>query len=88
VPWKQSRGYGNRALSLLLLEVEELGLPFVEITTDVENVASQRIIEANGGRVVERFQRPPQYGEGPEELRYRIFFTPPGRASATGTNGV
>ena len=75
VPWKQSRGYATRALSLFLPEVEGAGLPFVEITTDVGNVASQRVIEANGGRLVERFERPPQFGDGPEGLRYRIFFT-------------
>jgi predicted acetyltransferase len=43
----------------------------VEITTDVTNVASQRVIEANGGVIVERFFKPAGYG-GAESLRYRI----------------
>ena len=64
-PWKQDRGYAKRALSLLLLEVREVGLPFVEITTDVENAASQRVIEANGGRLLERFHGPRSTVPGP-----------------------
>jgi predicted acetyltransferase len=46
-------------------------LPYVELTTDTSNAASQRVIEANGGRVVERFNKPAHYG-GAESLRYRI----------------
>jgi predicted acetyltransferase len=47
------------------------GLQYVEITTDPDNVASRRVIEVNGGVLVERFQRPAQYG-GTDALRYRI----------------
>jgi predicted acetyltransferase len=43
----------------------------VLITTDPDNVASQRVIQANGGRLVERFVKLPAYGGG-ESLRYRI----------------
>jgi predicted acetyltransferase len=43
----------------------------VELTTDIDNVASQRVIQANGGRLVERFQKPAYYGGG-DSLRYRI----------------
>ena len=46
---------------------------YVEITTDLDNVASQRVIEANGGRLVERFTKPAQFGSRPG-LRYRIHF--------------
>lgn len=44
---------------------------FVEITTDPENVPSQRVIEANGGVLIERFVKPMQFG-GTPGLRYRI----------------
>jgi predicted acetyltransferase len=53
-----------------------VGLPYVELTTDATNIASQRVIEANGGRVVERFNKPAVYG-GAESLRYRIDLASP-----------
>ena len=71
VPWKQRLGYGTQALRLLLCEAAAEGLAYVEITTDPENIASQRIIEANGGRLFERFTQPPQFG-GTPGLRYRV----------------
>ncbi|HEV8688733.1 MAG TPA: GNAT family N-acetyltransferase [Ideonella sp.] len=71
VPWRQGRGHATRALALLLPEARAVGLPFVEITTDPENIASQRVIEANGGVLFERFTKPPQFGNKPG-LRYRI----------------
>ncbi len=72
VPWNRRKGYATRALALLLPEVRTEGLEWAELTTDVTNVASQRVIEANGGRLVERFQKPAVYG-GAESLRYRIY---------------
>jgi predicted acetyltransferase len=71
VPWKRRRGYATRALALLLPDVCAAGLPYVELTTDVTNVASQRVIEVNGGRVIERFFKPAVHG-GSESLRFRI----------------
>jgi predicted acetyltransferase len=71
VPWKQRRGYATAALRQLLPQAKAEGLPYVEITTDPANVASQRVILANGGVLVERFTKPPQYGNV-EGLRYRI----------------
>ncbi|MEJ0005935.1 MAG: GNAT family N-acetyltransferase [Steroidobacteraceae bacterium] len=71
VPWKQGRGYATEALRMLLVEARHEGLPFVEITTDPENIASQRVITANGGELIERFTKPPQYG-GIPGLRFRI----------------
>jgi len=71
VPWKQRRGYATLALRLLLPAAKAEGMPFVEITTDTDNVASQRVILANGGTLVERFLKPPQFGSKPA-LRYRI----------------
>lgn len=71
VPWKRGRGYATRALALLLPEARGLGLPYVELTTDPDNRASQRVIEANGGVLVERFEKPAAHG-GASGLRYRI----------------
>ncbi len=71
VPWKQGRGYAKLALKLLLIEARDEGLTYVELTTDPNNVASQRVITANGGVLVERFKKPAQYG-GVDGLRFRI----------------
>ena len=72
VPWKQRRGYAKLALRLILPEASAVGLPYVEITTDPDNIASQRVIEANGGILVEQFIKPKQFGCKPG-LRFRIF---------------
>lgn len=71
VPWKRRRGYATRALALLLPDAKAEGLTYVELTTDVSNVASRRVIEANGGRLVEGFRKPDYYGGG-ESFRFRI----------------
>ena len=72
VPWKRGRGYATRALQLLLTQAREEGLAYIELTTDSDNIASRRVIEANGGKLVERFRKPAAYG-GAESLRFRIF---------------
>ena len=71
VPWKRRRGYATRALQLVLPQALAEGLSYVEIITDFDNVASQRVIEANGGKLIERFAKPAGYG-GVDSLRYRI----------------
>lgn len=71
VPWKQRRGYATRALRLLLPLARQEGLPFVEITTDIDNFASQRVILANGGVLAEEFIKPAAFG-GKPGFRYRI----------------
>ena len=73
VPWKRRRGYATRALALLLPEARLEGLDWVELTTDADNVASRRVIEANGGVLVEPFDKPAAYGGAPS-LRFRIYF--------------
>jgi predicted acetyltransferase len=75
VPWKRRRGYATLALRLLLEDVGKEGLDYVELTTDADNVASRRVIEANGGEVVERFFKDVAYG-GAESLRFRILLKP------------
>lgn len=71
VPWKQRRGYATRALGLMLAEARKEGLPHVELTTDPDNQASQKVITNNGGVFVERFRAVAGHG-GKEEFRWRI----------------
>jgi predicted acetyltransferase len=71
VPWMQRRGYATRALALLLPFARGLGLARVEITTDPDNAASRRVIAANGGVCVERFDKGAAYGHR-EGLRFAI----------------
>jgi predicted acetyltransferase len=71
VPWKRKHGYATRALALILEDAAREGLRYVELTTKLENVASQRVIEANRGRLIERFTTPGEYGER-AALRFRI----------------
>jgi predicted acetyltransferase len=71
VPWKRRRGYATAALRELLPSLVAEGLRYVEITTDPDNMPSRRVIEANGGVLVEAFTRPVSLG-GTPALRYRI----------------
>jgi predicted acetyltransferase len=71
VPWKQGRGYATQALREILLDARAEGLRYVEVTTRPENVASRRVIDANGGVLMGDFVTPEAVG-GHTELRYRI----------------
>jgi predicted acetyltransferase len=71
VPWKQGRGYAKQALALLLPDAKNRGLSYVELTTDPDNIASQRAIRACGGKLTGRFRKTAAYG-GAEGLRFRI----------------
>jgi len=76
VPWKQRRGYASKALGLMLIEARKEGLPWVELTTDPDNEASQKVITSNGGVFIERFRTVPGHG-GKEEFRWRIALAVP-----------
>jgi predicted acetyltransferase len=52
-------------------EASRQGLSYVELTVDPENIASQRVIAANNGVLIERFRKTAAYGFA-ESLRYRI----------------
>jgi predicted acetyltransferase len=82
VPWKQRRGYATRALGLVLPHAAALGLPYVEITTNADNRASQRVILANGGVFVERFEKSAE-NLGGEACRFRIDLHSQAKASPT-----
>ena len=71
VSWRQRRGYATRAVAMLLPEARKEGLDYVELTTDVDNLPSQKVITANGGAFIKRFRKDPAYGEV-EALLFRI----------------
>lgn len=67
-------GYATAALAAMIGEARDIGLPRIVITCDASNHASRRIIERNGGRLLETFTAP-IYGPGPR-LRFSIEITP------------
>ena len=72
VPWKQRRGYATLALREVLEDAKARGMRYVDICTVPENTASQKVIEANGGVLVEKFVPPPSVARD-LEFRYRIM---------------
>jgi predicted acetyltransferase len=71
VPWQRRRGHATRALGLMLAEARALGMGFVELSTDPDNEASQRVILANGGVATGPFDKGAVYGHAPG-LGFRI----------------
>ena len=71
VPWQQRRGHATRALAAVLPLARAQQQSFVELTTDEDNLPSQRVITANGGVLVEHFVKDAVYG-GKPSLRFRI----------------
>jgi predicted acetyltransferase len=61
----------TRALAMLLPEARKEGLSYVELTTDLDNLPSQKVITNNGGVFVKRFNKGPVYGDV-EALLFRI----------------
>jgi predicted acetyltransferase len=62
-PSCRGQGYGKRILALALAECRRLGLERVLVTCLDANIASAKIIEANGGRLENVIQAPS--GNGP-----------------------
>ncbi len=48
-PSRRNQGYATRMLALTLMRAREAGLDGVLLTCDVDNIASARVIEKNGG---------------------------------------
>lgn len=71
VPAKRNLGFATQALLETLPLAKAEGLSYVEVTTDPDNIASQRTIEKAGGVLYERFVKPAAFGRTPG-LRYRI----------------
>jgi predicted acetyltransferase len=72
-PSCQRQGYGKRILALALAECRRLGIERVLVTCLDANLASARIIEANGGRLENVISAPS--GHGPLR-RYWIALSP------------
>jgi predicted acetyltransferase len=53
-PTKRRRGYGKKILELALPIAAELGIERALVTCDETNIASRKIIEANGGVLEDR----------------------------------
>ena len=71
VPCKRGKGCATAAVNQVLPHARALGLAYVEITTDPDNLASQRGIIANRGVLIGAFTKPAAYGSTPS-LRFRI----------------
>ena len=72
VPEAAVFGHAKAALAQLLPEAKSIGLPFVELTTDPENIASQRVIRPGQRRSSgQHFTKPPQFG-GKPGLRFAL----------------
>ena len=69
--WMRRRGLATAGLKLMLPLMKAEGLTYVELTTDPDNLPSQKVITANGGYLLERFNKSEAYGGG-ESLRWRI----------------
>lgn len=48
-PSRRDQGYATRMLALVLVRAREAGLDQVLLTCDVDNIASARVIQKNGG---------------------------------------
>lgn len=75
LPCFRGKGYASAALAAMLKEAGALGLPHLTITCDATNEASRRVIEKNGGRLVEVFAAP-LYG-AQERLRFAVDLAVP-----------
>ncbi len=71
VPWKRGLGYATEALRAMLPDAAAEGLRYVEICAEAGNVPSRRVIERNGGVLVEEFVTVPALGSK-REVRYRV----------------
>ncbi len=71
VPWRRREGLATAALAALLPQAGAVGLTAVDLTVDPSNIASVRVIEKNGGRLIARRSKLPAHGCG-QELFYRI----------------
>lgn len=77
-PRARRQGHGTTALRLALRVCRDLGLGRILITCDEPNVASRRIIEANGGVLEDVIQLE---GRPSRTLRYWIRLTSPRRST-------
>ena len=72
VAWKRRRGYATAALGAMRERVRQEGFARIDITANLANTVSQKVIVANGGFAVERFRAPAECG-GEDCLRFRWY---------------
>jgi predicted acetyltransferase len=70
VPWKRRLGYATHALKLLLPIARAAGLARVLVTCDIDNIASRKVILANGG--VAAGTAPPLPPEGATKVLFWV----------------
>lgn len=73
-PWHRGHGLATEQLAKMLEIVKaEIDLPYVDITTNVENIPSQKVIIKNGGKKIKEFK---VIREGIEKraILWRVFF--------------
>lgn len=51
VPSERNKGYGKKILALSIIKAKEIGIHKILITSFEDNIASRKIIEANGGKL-------------------------------------
>ena len=68
-PSKRQHGYGTKILEFVLKEAEKMDMDKILVTCDETNVASRKIIEANGGV----FEKKTDMGsDAPKKLKFWI----------------
>ena len=67
-PEFQGKGFAKEALRLVLEEARKANLSEVTLTVAENNIASQRVVEANGGEMVKSAIA----SDGAKHLKYRI----------------
>lgn len=67
VPSERRKGYGTKMLKLALGKTHKLGIKNALVTCDATNIGSKKIIEHNGGKLINQVQQ-----DGILRLRYNI----------------
>lgn len=71
-PTKREKGYGAKALKMLLPIAFNMGIKKILITCDIDNIVSIKIIESNGGVLQDEIQK-----EGEEVPTHRYWISAP-----------
>ncbi|OGJ49965.1 hypothetical protein A2483_01565 [Candidatus Peregrinibacteria bacterium RIFOXYC2_FULL_33_13] len=69
-PSERKKGYGNNLLRLALKKAKKTGLKKALLTCQKDNIASQKIIERNGGIKIKESEKDKHYS--PEKTKYWI----------------
>lgn len=72
VPWKQGCGYAAKAVRQIMPAARDVGLRWLTITADEDNLPSRKTIENAGAKLLGAFPKPAAYDDGKPILWYRI----------------